>query len=388
MGIIEYCMVRKKILVVTDHMPWGHRSIARAIYGFLKTKEKEGNILVEYAEVKAETGIGGDAYILAYRYFPLSNRWARWISINKQARQLIAELSVVNMPGLRRLVDRVKPDLVFSCYWFHSHSLAKMREREKKNFRLWSVVADPWSMIPGTFVPQADLNLVYDEVGVKMAPKYGVEADKVMATGWWVREEMYGQIDRKKAREKLGIFDNRPVIFVGGGSLGTNSLTRLLPVMMMIKKKCAFIFNTGTDKLLHSMVEEYVKLLRKMKRGEDLIVRNLGWIDNMAEVLTASDIVFGKAGPNFLFDVVAREKPLVAITHIGGQEDGNIEIIKKKGLGWVKERPGQAADFLLEYLENPRYYERKFRKNIRAEAKNNQKTMGKIWERLKREILT
>ena len=33
------------------------------------------------------------------------------------------------------------------------------------------------------------------------------------------------------------------------------------------KKKCAFIFNTGTDKLLHSMVDEYIKLLRRMKRG-------------------------------------------------------------------------------------------------------------------------
>ena len=103
-------------------------------------------------------------------------------------------------------------------------------------------------------------------------------------------------------------------------------------------------------------------------------------------MLTASDIVFGKAGPNFLFDVVARKKPMVAITHIGGQEDGNIEIIKKKGLGWVKEKPGQAADFLLEYLEDPKYYQRKFRNNIREEARNNQKTMGKVWERVKKEL--
>jgi UDP-N-acetylglucosamine:LPS N-acetylglucosamine transferase len=50
----------------------------------------------------------------------------------------------------------------------------------------------------------------------------------------------------------------------------------------------------------------------------------------MAEVLSASDIVFGKAGPNFLFNVVACKKPFVAITHVGGQEDGNLDIIRKK----------------------------------------------------------
>lgn len=382
-------MVRKKILVITDHMPWGHRSIARAIYGFLKTKEKEGEITAEYTEVKAETGVGNDVYTFSYRYFPLSNRLARWIPVvSKRARMLIENLSVVNMPELKRLINRARPDLVICCYWFHSHSLAKLKERENKKYILWSVVADPWTINPATFVNGADLNLVYDEVGVEMALKYGIEKDRVVKTGWWVRGEMYSAIDRKQARRKLGIYDNRPVIFVGGGSLGTNSLAQLLPVLMMVKRKCAFIFNTGTDRLLHSMIEEYVKLLQKMKLGKDLLVRNLGWIDNMAEVLAASDMVFGKAGPNFLFDVIASKKPMVAITHIGGQEDGNVEIIKEKGLGWVKEKPGQAADFLLEYLNNPKYYQHLYRKNILKEARSNQKTMGKVWGRIREEILT
>jgi len=116
-------MVRKKILVITDHMPWGHRSIARAIYGFLKSKEKEGEIVTEYAEVKAETGVGNDIYTFLYRYFPLSNRLTRWIPVvSKRARILIENLSVVNMPELKRLINRVRPDLVICCYWFHSHS--------------------------------------------------------------------------------------------------------------------------------------------------------------------------------------------------------------------------------------------------------------------------
>jgi len=107
----------------------------------------------------------------------------------------------------------------------------------------------------------------------------------------------------------------------------------------------------------------------------------------MGEVLQASDIVFGKAGPNFMFDVVASRKPIVAITHIGGQEDGNVEIIKKKKLGWVKEKPGEAASFLLEYLEKPKYYEKLYLKDISKEAKNNQLTMIRIWKRIREEII-
>ena len=40
-------MAPKRILVLTDHMPWGHRSIAKAIYGFLKTQEKENNFKIK-----------------------------------------------------------------------------------------------------------------------------------------------------------------------------------------------------------------------------------------------------------------------------------------------------------------------------------------------------
>ncbi|MFA6007139.1 MAG: glycosyltransferase [Candidatus Shapirobacteria bacterium] len=378
-------MAKKKILVITDNMPWGHRSIARAIYGFLKSKEKEENIEVCYSEVKAETGISNDFYTFMYRFFPKSNKMATWLSEDKRLREIVHRMSEINLPRIKKVVQGFKPDLVISCYWFHSHSLQWWRKNENKDFKLWSIIADPWTITPATVVPGVDLTLVYDQIGEKGARKYGLRGD-ILKSGWWVRREMYEKNDRKTARLKLGINDGRPVIFIGGGSLGTNSLTRLLPVLMMIKTKCAFVFNTGTDKLLHSTIEEYMKLLKRMKLGEEIIVKNLAWIDNMAEVLTASDIVFGKAGPNFLFDVVASQKPFVAITHIGGQEDGNVEIIKKKRLGWVKEKPGEAADFLLEYLKKPEYYQKMYSKNIKKEAENNQKSMEIILKRLKKDL--
>lgn len=379
-------MAKKKILVLTDNLPWGHRSIARAIFGALKEKEKEGKVIVKYAEVKAELGMSNDIYTFMYRFFPKSNKMAAWLSEDKRLRGIIHRMSELNLPRLKKEVLGFKPDLVISCYWYHSHSLQWWRKNENANFKLWSVIADPWTITPATVVPEVDLTLVYDEVGEKESKKYGLK-DEIMKSGWWVRGEMYQKYDRKKARQKLGINDDRPIIFIGGGSLGTSSLTRLLPVLMMIKTKCAFIFNTGTDKLLHSTVEEYMKLLKRMKLGDEIIVKNLGWIDNMAEVLAASDIVFGKAGPNFMFDVVASQKPMVAITHIGGQEDGNVEIIKKKGLGWVKEKQGEAAAFVLEYLKKPKYYEKKYAETIKKEARNNEKTMEKIWEKVKKEIL-
>jgi len=376
-------MTKKRILVLTDNYPWGHRSIAKAIFGFLKSKERERNFRVDYSEVKMEVGWGEDLYIWIYRYIPVTNRIAHKLMLNETAREMAEKISVLNVNNLRRVINRYKPDLVISAYFFHSHGLAEIRKKEEGKFELWTVVADPWTMNPISYVKEADLHLVYDEKGLEMGLKLGIERKKILVSGWWTRAEMFKRYDRNLARRKLGIDDERPVVFVGGGSLGTNSITKILPVLLLIKRKMAVVFNTGVDRLGYGLVQQYIKLFRKLRKDNLIMIKNMGWIENMGEVLAACDIVFGKAGPNFLFDTVAAGKPFVAITHIGGQEDGNIDLIRKKKLGWVKEKNGEVGKFLLDYLAETEKYNQKFAESIKSEAERNSKSLPMLWNLLK-----
>ncbi|MFA4826744.1 MAG: glycosyltransferase [Candidatus Shapirobacteria bacterium] len=374
----------KKILVLTDTMPWGHRSIARSIYNYLKPKEKENGWKVEYVEVKSDLGIGADLYTWTYRTMPRSNRWAYKLAVESQtAREYLNNLSKMGLPKIRSVIAKYRPDLVISAYFFHSQTLGKMKGEGKYEFKLWTVVADPWSVNPVSFVENADMHLVYDEVGENMAGDYGITKDKVLKTGWWVREQMYQKFTKLQIanyKKKLGFEDDRPVIFVGGGSLGNNVLPKILPMLLMVDRKVGFVFNAGTDKFAYNLVEQYQKLLKGVRKDNLIQIKNLGWIENMAEVLAGCDMVFGKAGPNFLFDCMACEKPFVAITHIGGQEDGNLEIILEKKLGWVKEKNLDLFRFLLRYLEYPKLYEEKYMKNIKDEATKNKSSLKKIEE--------
>jgi len=377
---------KKKILVLTDDMPWGHRSIAKAIFKYLKKNESKNDYEVELAEIKAETVFMSDLYTFAYRYLPQTNRFFHKFSKTQVAKDVLKQVSVLNLENLKDKVEEVNPDLIISTYFLHSHSLCKWRKKKKKEFKLWSVVTDPWTINPVSFVKEADLNIVYDEISLSEGQRWGLEKENMLITGWWTREEMYQEFDRKKTRKVLGFNDDRPVIFVGGGSLGMNSLPKLLPVMLTLKEKVGFIINTGTDKLAFNLVEQFMKILKRLKKDDLIQIKHLGWIENMGEVLSACDIVFGKAGPNFLFDCLACKKPFVAMTHIGGQEDGNIDLIKKKKLGWVREKNGEISSFLYEYLENLKYFEERYKENIKKEAENNQKSLGMILNRIKKEF--
>ena len=379
-------MEKKRILVLTDHMPWGHRSIAKAIFNYFKENGKDLNYEIEYAEIKAETGVGNDVYTFLCRYMPLSHRIFHKLAATKISMEIMQELGKKNIPKLEKEIKKIKPDLIISCYFLHSWALVDCRKKIRANFKLWTVVTDPWSINPISFIDECDLHIVYDEVSEKMTTKHGIKKEKILKTGWWVRPEMYQKIDRQEARKKLGIYDDRPVIFVGGGSLGTNSLTNLLPNLIFAKKKVAFIINTGVDKFAYKMVENYIKVLAKLRKDNVVYIKNMGWIDNMAEVLGACDMVFGKAGPNFLFDSIACEKPFVAITHVGGQEDGNIDLIRKKKLGWIKEKNSELIVFLHEYLNDPKYYENKFKETIKKEALNNKGSLKIIFDRVREEL--
>jgi UDP-N-acetylglucosamine:LPS N-acetylglucosamine transferase len=298
-GELKSLMAKKKILVLTDHMPWGHRSIAKSIYQEQSALAGVNGDQYVYVEFKTNTTFGGALYTMISRYFPTANRMFHHLSKPKISRNFVKRMAFINLPGLKKQIEAIKPDLIISTYFFLADALQIWREKEPQPFTLCSVVPDPWSINPIAFVNGCDMHLVYDERSAVQAQKYGIHQKNILITGWWVRPEMYRQYDQAECRKKLGICSDRPVIFVGGGSLGTAAITRLLPTLVNLKKDVQFIINTGTDKVALEQIKRFDQLLQKYRKDDRIRILNLGWIDNMAEVLTASDIVFGKAGPNF-----------------------------------------------------------------------------------------
>jgi len=353
----------KKVLVLTDNMPWGHRSVARSIYGMLK--EEKGDFEVEYVEHAISMDWWDAFYGSVYR-IPNIGDILYYISNLKISKKILENKIKQGDAKLTKLILSKKPDVVISAVNWYSQLVNRI---ENRKFKLVTLVTDPWRTYNISFVKGADWHFVYDEKMKQIATANGIPKDKIVATGWFVREEMYKKFKVKKS--------GKPVIFVGGGSLGTNAIPKILLAILGIKKPVKIIMNCGKDKWMYSLVGLTKKILKLRGKDKMIEIENHGWIENIAEVLAKTDIVFGKAGPNFLFDCVAQEKPFVAITHVG-HEVANLDLIREKKLGWVKENYGEIKEFLNVFLDNPEKYKKIFAKTIKEEAGRNKKTMGKI----------
>ena len=71
-----------------------------------------------------------------------------------------------------------------------------------------------------------------------------------------------------------------------------------------------------------------------------------GFMENMAELMIASDVVVTKAGPSTVMEALNCGRPLLLSGAIPGQEEGNVHTVVEGAAGWWTPRPEQVLERL------------------------------------------
>ncbi len=320
---------RKRVLIFTADE--GHLSLAKAA----------ATTLQEEYRVKIVNLFGQEVfftlYRFLYRFFPVGMKIPFYLAKFRQSYQLLEKhISQLKRKEIKEEIISYQPDLVITTYFGYLPSLNKLKK--SFNFKFINLVSDPVSIHPFLFSPAADYNLVFDKQGVQIGQEIGLKQKQIKAIGWLTQPKFYQPLDSDIIRKQLG-FKNSLTFLICGGSEGTTAILNTLPTLLFSQHQpLQLIFVSGTNNHLRQVIKQSIKLAKKLGFKQKKIL-NLGFTQKMAEYITISDVVIGKAGPNLLFETVARKKPFIAINHISGQESGNIELIKRYQLGWVAENP-------------------------------------------------
>jgi len=78
-------------------------------------------------------------------------------------------------------------------------------------------------------------------------------------------------------------------------------------------------------------------------------IRILGWVDHVPSLMTTHDIVIAKAGGATTHETAAAGRPSVIVKVVPGQEEGNVELIERRGSGLLENNP-DALGPLLHHL--------------------------------------
>lgn len=350
--------------------PEGHLSIARAAAAALAEDYDTSLTQVRDGLFKLYTPI--------YQFFPSAFKVPHKLSEQQPIRKsLLAVFKRKYRPIITKKIDDFRPDLTISTHFMFAPGLE--RARLEANLPFINLVPDPRTLHPLLISENASQNLVFDQAAAQTAAQL-MPAAQIQSIGWLVRPEFQPVRNCDHIRHKLGLAPQIFTIVISSGSEGTNAILNLIPSLWQLPKACQCVVLCGSNTNLLKTIRALNRIISRANPQVRLIP--VGFTHQVHEYYQAADMVAGKAGPNTLFEANACHKPFLALTHIHGQEDGNLELIQDYGIGWVEENMFKAAKLISSLVKNPRLVHTSDR-SIKAMAAINRRA----GEQLRAEVL-
>ncbi len=370
-------MKKHKIVIFTSIT--GHMSLAQAAKSFLEELPDTEIKIINLIEDRFAWGF----YKISYRFMPFLNKIPYEVSKRENMSDLVKNYFISRYrKKILGLLRKENPDVVITTYFGYIPVLDEIKPISK--FRFINIISDPITIHPLIFSKEADYNIGFGKYFLKLGKKIGIKKERMISAGWLVRKSFFENINLDIIRKRYKI-KKKFTILVCGGSEGSNAIILLLPFLFFSKMKRDFqiIFICGNNKMLESVIKQTYKIAKTINpQVPDIIVK--GFTSQLHEFMAVSDLVVGKAGPNLIFESVSMKKPFIAITHISGQEDGNLKLIKSEKLGWIAEDPVTAGELIRKIIENPNILD-KF-KHLKRHSENNYNTGKELVEIVKNMI--
>jgi 1,2-diacylglycerol 3-beta-galactosyltransferase len=339
-----------KLLFLIADTGGGHRAAATAVerqMAVTSPGEFEITILDPFIRAKPRV-IGGTAGL----YGPIT-RHARWLwgalyhsTNNRSAVALLDSTVLRSVTGaVTDAVEQIDPDCVVSFHPLLNHvSVRAVRNRPRRT-PVVTVITDLVDIHVAWACPDVDAVVVPSPGGLDHCRRAGIPASRCHDFGLAV-DRRFTELpsDPQGIAAIRGRLDLRPdafVVLVCGGADGSGGLVKHARALAAASLDVDVVVICGRNQRARSA-------LAGLRTRSGRPVRVLGYVDNMAEWMRASDVVVSKAGPGTIAEALCCGLPLLLVWYLPGQERGNVEWVVDIGAGRYVPHDDQLIDAVAE----------------------------------------
>jgi processive 1,2-diacylglycerol beta-glucosyltransferase len=161
--------------------------------------------------------------------------------------------------------------------------------------------------------------------------RYGVPGTSVSATGIPVHPQFVEPVSPSAIFRELGLDPTRRVVLVLTGGLGLNQLKNAVQTLFSLPAGTQIVTVAGKNELLRAQLDQ-------LQVPAAIKLVNLGYVNNMHELLTISDLVITKPGGLTVTECLAKKKIMLLFSPIPGQEERNAQFLSThKAAVWAKK---------------------------------------------------
>lgn len=233
-------------------------------------------------------------------------------------KELRAFLNLLNVPKLRTLVRREKPDAIVCTQSVPAGFLAQEKKKNRIAVPLFAVITDfvanpywPVTHVDGYFVPHEDIR--------QQLMARGVPSQRIMVTGIPIDAAFAVEHDRAAARARLSIRPSETAVLVMGGSHGLGQIEGAVHALSDSGAPLHTIVVAGHNRALQR------RLIKRYAAHRSLTV--IGVSTAVAELMDAADVLISKPGGLTSSEALAKGLPMIMVAPLPGQEERNAEFL-------------------------------------------------------------
>ena len=316
----------------------GHINPAISIADYAKTQDKEHEALFIGTRSGLETRLvpkaGYDIEYIDVQGFDRKHLLRNFATVAKLLK---------SRSDCKKIIKKFKPDCIVCTGGYVSGPVMMAAAACGVPSLIHEQNVYPGMTVQGSENYATYLALSFDETVNHMDKK-----EKCVVTGNPVRMEIINA-DREKARKKLNI--TRPLVLIFGGSLGAQKINDTVIEMLdrIVKDdKISLMFGTG-ERNYKEVTAEIEK--RGIKLNDNVQV--LPYIDNIADVMAAADIVVARSGAITVSEIAVLQKPSILIPSpnvVRNHQEQNAREFERHGAAAVITENELTADKLYDKM--------------------------------------
>jgi 1,2-diacylglycerol 3-beta-galactosyltransferase len=272
------------------------------------------------------------------RVFRLSNKYRSLTAVQTVASPLIHN-------GLLRLITSVQPDVIVSIHPLLNQFTLKALQDLHLHIPFITVVTDLVSLHYSWFATGADAYVVPTEEARELYLARKLDPDRVHVLGMPIDPKFTRPTaSKQELQRKIGLELGLPVVLLVGGGDGAGGLQVAVRAISRARLPVQLLIITGRNKRLYAYLQRTRKNLR-------VPAKVFGFVQNMPEMMRASDVIITKAGPGTINEALACDLPIILSGYVPGQEEGNVDFVLKNDVGILAHDSIELVDGLRRLIK-------------------------------------
>ncbi|NJD03531.1 MAG: hypothetical protein FIA99_13275 [Ruminiclostridium sp.] len=259
-------------------------------------------------------------------------------------------------------IHKYKPDIIFSTHFFCGTISSMAREKYRLPIKVIDYMTDPIIGHSWWVDNSLDYILVASENAKEYLVRQGALPDKIRIFPFPINRRFFDlSTDYKALKERYHIDESKFTVLISSGGQGIGNSCEYAKEIYKRELPFNLIAVCGKNETMKNELEE---LKRMVKSKTNLLI--FGFINNMNELLSISDLSISKAGASSTFESLASGSPIIFTHWAGYNEKGNIDFCLQNRIGWYGSNKKSFFEIIDSILSS----------DILNEYKNNIKTIS------------